>query len=315
VTRIVKRRGGFARVTLDEARVGDIVSIAGISGAVVTDTLASPEVTEALPAVAVDPPTLSMVFSVNDSPLAGRDGTQLTGNKIGARLLAEAESNVSITVRADAGGGEAFEVQGRGELQLGVLIESMRREGFELSVSPPVVLLRDGPDGKPQEPVEDVTVEVEEAHVGSVIEALSLRGAEVTDMTPGAGEANKSRIQLRCPSRSLLGFRPEFATLTRGGGVMQRAFAGYAPLKPGADATRKAVLVSMTDGTATGFALSTLEERGTLFIGPGVPLYSGMIVGECARGNDMEVNPAKEKKLTNIRNTGYVQTCSMRSNL
>jgi GTP-binding protein len=304
VTRILKRRGGFGRVSLTEARVGDIVSIAGVGGAAVTDTLAAPEVLLPLAAVAVDPPTLSMMFSVNDSPLAGRDGTQLTGSKIGARLLAEAESNVSITVRQDARGGETFEVQGRGELQLGVLIENMRREGFELSVSPPEVLLRTGPDGKATEPMEEITVEVDDAHVGPVIDALSMRGAEVRDMQPGAGEASKARIVMRCPSRGLLGFRPEFATLTRGGGVMQRLFEGYAPLKPGLDAGRKGVLVSMTNGTATGFALMALEERGALFIGPGESVYSGMIVGECARGGDMEVNPAKEKKLTNIRNTG-----------
>jgi GTP-binding protein len=304
VTRILKRRGGFGRVSLTEARVGDIVSIAGIGGAAVTDTLAAPEVLQPLAAVAVDPPTLSMMFSVNDSPLAGRDGTQLTGSKIGARLLSEAESNVSINVRQDARGGEAFEVQGRGELQLGVLIENMRREGFEMSISPPEVLLRTSPEGKQLEPMEEVTVEVDDAHVGPVIDALSMRGAEVRDMQPGAGEARKARILLRCPSRGLLGFRPEFATLTRGSGVMQRAFEGYSPLKPGLDAGRKGVLVSMTDGTATGFALMALEERGALFISPGAAVYSGMIVGECARGGDMEVNPAKEKKLTNIRNTG-----------
>ena len=304
VTRILKRRGGFGRVSLTEALVGDIVSIAGIGGAVVTDTLAAPEQLQPLEAVAVDPPTLSMVFSVNDSPLAGRDGTQLTGNKIGARLTAEAESNVSITVLQGARGGESFEVQGRGELQLGVLIENMRREGFELSVSPPEVLLRTSPEGRKLEPVEEVTLEVEEAHVGTVIDALSTRGAELRDMQPGAGEAGKTRIQLRAPSRGLLGFRPEFATLTRGSGVMQRAFDGYEPLKAGLDAGRKGVLVSMTDGTATAHALDALEARGTLFIGPGTQLYSGMIVGECARGGDMEVNPAKEKKLTNVRNTG-----------
>ena len=304
VTRILKRQGGFGRVSLREARVGDIVSIAGVPGAAVTDTLAAPEVTVPLPAVAVDPPTLSMVFSVNDSPLAGRDGTQLTGSKIGARLLAEAESNVSITVRQDARGGEQFEVQGRGELQLGVLIENMRREGFELSVSPPEVLLRTGADGKAHEPYEEVTVEVDDAHTGPVIDALSLRGAEVRDMQPGAGEAARTRIVLRCPSRGLLGFRPEFATLTRGSGVMQRLYEGYAPMKPGLDAGRKGVLVSMANGTATGHALMTLEERGALFIGPGASVYSGMIVGESARGGDLDVNPAKEKKLTNIRNTG-----------
>ena len=180
----------------------------------------------------------------------------------------------------------------------------MRREGFELSVSPPEVLLRTGADGKAQEPVEELTVHCEDAHVGPVIDALSLRGAEVLEMHPSAGADGKARLRLRAPSRGLLGFRSEFATLTRGGGVMQRAFDGYEPLKPGLDGGRKSVLVSMTDGTANAYALAALEERGTLFIAPGAALYSGMVVGECARGGDMEVNPAKEKKLTNIRAAG-----------
>jgi len=304
VTRIMKRQGGFGRVTLAQASVGDIVSIAGVPGAFVTDTLAAPEVVQPLPAVAVDPPTLSMIFGVNDSPLAGRDGTQLTGSKIGARLLAEAESNVSISVRQDAGGGEAYEVQGRGELQLGVLVETMRREGFELSISPPEVLLRAGPDGRQLEPVEEVTLELDDEAVGPCIDALSLRGAEVRDMQPSAGGARKARVVLRCPSRGLLGFRSEFATLTRGSGVMHRAFEGYEPMRPGMDAGRKGVLVSMADGTVTGHALMALESRGTLFISPGTAVYNGMIVGESARDGDMEINPTKQKALTNIRNTG-----------
>lgn len=304
ITRILKRRGGFGRVTVDCATAGDVVSIAGVPAAFVTDTLAAPEVALPLPAVAVDPPTLGMLFSVNDSPLAGRDpgSSQLTGSKIGARLLAEAESNVSIRVQQEAGGGDTFAVQGRGELQLGVLIEEMRREGFELSVSPPEVLLRPGPDGGMTEPWEELTVEVDEAHCGPVIDALSTRGAEVRDMH--AGPAGKSRIQLRCPSRGLLGWRSVFAGLTRGGGIMHRAFEGYCPVKPGLDAGRKGVLVSMADGTATAYALNLLEERGTLFVGPGAPVFGGMIVGENARGGDMEVNPTREKKLTNVRNTG-----------
>lgn len=304
ITRILKRRGGFGRVPLAEASVGDIVSIAGISGAFVTDTLAAPEVLSPLPAVAVDPPTLSMVFSVNDSPLAGKDGSLLTGSKIGSRLLSEAESNVSINVRQDSGGGEAFEVQGRGELQLGVLVETMRREGFELSISPPEVLMRRGAEGKMEEPMEELTVELDDAAVGPVIDALSLRGAEVRDMQPSTGAGRRARVILSCPSRRLLGFRSEFATLTRGSGVLHRAFEGYAPHKTGLDAGRKGVLVSMAEGTATAFALAALEERGSLFISPGAAVYSGMIIGECARDGDMEVNPAKEKKLTNIRNTG-----------
>lgn len=308
MTRILKRRGGFGRVSLDAARVGDIVSLAGVGGASVTDTLGSPLVTSPLPAVGVDPPTLSMVFSVNDSPLAGREGIHLTGSKIGARLFSEAESNVSIHVAADAGGGEAFEVQGRGELALGVLVETMRREGFELSVSPPEVLLRSAPGGGTLEPWEEVTLEVDENHVGPVIDALSTRGAEVRDMQPGAGEARKSRILLRCPARGLLGFRSEFASLTRGGGVMQRSFEGYAPLKSGLDPGRKGVLVSCGEGSATSFALNLLEERGALFVAPGTAVYNGMIIGENARDGDMEVNPTKEKKLTNMRNTGTEET-------
>jgi GTP-binding protein len=296
ITRILKRRGGFGRVPLPEVCVGDIVSIAGVGGAFVTDTLASAEVTQPLPAVAVDPPTLSMVFSVNDSPLAGREGTQLTGSKIGSRLLAEAESNVSICVKQDSGGSEAFEVQGRGELQLGVLVETMLREGFELSISPPEVLTRKGADGRLEEPVEEVTVELEDGAMGPVIEALSARGAEVRDMQAGSGGERKARVVLRCPSRGLLGFRSEFATLTRGSGVMHRSFDGYEPLKNAVDAGRKGVLVSMAEGTATGHALMALESRGLLFVGPGAAVYGGMIIGESARDGDMEVNPAKARQ-------------------
>ena len=304
VTRIMKRRGGFGRMQLNDAGVGDIVSLAGIGGAYVTDTLAAPEVTSPLPTVGIDPPTLSMVFAVNDSPLAGKDGTQLTGSKIGARLLSESESNVSIVVRQDAGGGETFEVQGRGELQLGILLETMRREGFELSVSPPEVVLKKEADGRTVEPYEEVTLEVNDSAVGSCIDALSLRGAEVRDVLPGNGDAMKARILLRCPSRGLLGFRGEFATLTRGDGVMHRAFEGYGPLRTGLDAGRKGVLISMAEGTATGHALAALEPRGTLFVSPGTACYGGMIIGESTRDEDLEVNPTKAKQLTNIRNTG-----------
>ena len=304
VTKIMKRAGGFGRVTLAEAGVGDIVSIAGIGGASVTDTLAAVEVEAPLPAIAIDPPTLTMTFGVNDSPLAGRDGAHVTGSKIGARLLAEAETNVSIRVVQQAGGGESFEVQGRGELQLGVLIENMRREGFELSVSPPAVLFRFDERGNKLEPVEELTAEVGEEHVGAVIEALSLRGAELLDMVPGGGAAARTRMRMSCPSRGLLGFKSLFSTMTRGEGLLHRSFEGYAPLKTGLDQTRKGVLVSMASGTATGYTLMTLEERGTLFISPGTEVYDGMIIGECARGEDMEVNPSKEKKLTNVRNTG-----------
>jgi GTP-binding protein len=305
VTRIMKRRGGFGRIQLNEASVGDIVAVAGLGGAYVTDTLAAMEVTSPLPAVPIDPPTLSMMFGVNDSPLAGKEGTQLTGSKIGSRLVSEAESNVSILVRQDAAGGESFEVQGRGELQLGILLETMRREGFELSVSPPEVLLKTDPDtGKTVEPYEEVTLEVNDSAVGPCIDALSLRGAEVRDVQPGSGDAVKARILLRCPARGLLGFRSEFATLTRGDGVMHRAFDGYDAMRPGLDAGRKGVLISMAEGTATSHALAALEPRGTLFIGPGAAVYSGMMIGECTRDDDLEVNPTKAKQLTNIRNTG-----------
>lgn len=303
ITKILKRRGGFGRDTLEEAVCGDIITVAGIGGASVTDTLASMDVQEPLPTEAIDPPTLTMMFRVNDSPLAGRDGSQLTGSKIGQRLLAEAETNVSIRV-IQQGDGEAFEVQGRGELQLGVLIENMRREGFELSVSPPVVLLKQDERGATVEPVEEVVAEIEEAHVGQVIESLTMRGADLIEMLPGAGEANKTRILLHCPSRGLLGYRSLFNTITRGEGLLHRSFQGYSPLKTGLAETRRGVLISMTQGSATGYALMTLEERGSLFIKPGAEVYDGMIIGECSREGDMEVNPTKEKKLTNVRNTG-----------
>lgn len=242
-----------------------------------------------------------MVFSPNSSPLAGREGTHLTGSKIGERLMAEAATSVSLRVLPAGGGGESFEVQARGELQLGLLMENMRREGFEFAVSPPKVVYR-VEDGVRMEPFEELMCEVEDEHTGAVIEAVSLRKGELLGMEPVEGES-KQHLSFAAPSRGLIGFRSQFATLTRGAGLMHRAFSEYRPYAGPLDRVRKGALVSMADGTTTLHALGELQVRGTLFIGTHSDTYSGMIIGESAREADMEVNPVREKKLTNIRTT------------
>ncbi|KAJ4869866.1 elongation factor family protein [Raphanus sativus] len=261
-------------------------------------TVASAEVTTALPSVELDPPTISMTFGVNDSPLAGRDGTQLTGGKIGDRLMAEAETNLAINVIP--GLSESFEVQGRGELQLGILIENMRREGFELSVSPPKVMYKTE-DKQRLEPIEEVTIEINEEHVGLVMEALSHRRAEVIDMCPVPGNDGRTRLSLTCPSRGLVGYRCVFSSDTRGTGFMHRAFLKYEKYRGPLGNVRKGVLVSMGYGTITAHSLMGLEARGTLFVSPGLDSYDGMIIGEHSRDTDLDVNPVKAKELTNIR--------------
>ncbi|KAK3242660.1 hypothetical protein CYMTET_47660, partial [Cymbomonas tetramitiformis] len=275
-------------------------------------TIASPEVEEALAASPIDPPTIRMTFGVNDSPLAGLEGTQLTGSKLGDRLKAEAESNVSIKVSNVGEGsksGDAYEVQGRGELQLGVLIETMRREGFEMSISPPVVIYRtDEETGAKMEPIEEVVVELEEAHCGAVIEALTLRKAELVEMVPDAGEGGRTRLVFMCPSRGLLGYRGTFATTTQGTGIMHRSFNAYEPMKGTLSQVRKGVIISMAKGATTLHALGALESRGVLFVDPQVDTYEGMIIGEHSRDGDLEVNPCKEKKLTNMRASGTDET-------
>lgn len=305
VTKLFKRVG-TETVEIDAAWAGDIVSLAGAGGASVADTVAAPEVTEGLTPGTVDPPTLSMVFGPNTSPLSGREGTQLTGSKIGERLAAEAEVNVSMRVaQVEGSGGESFEVQARGELQLGLLIENMRREGFELSISPPKVLLRTGEQGERLEPLEELVCEVEESHSGDVIEALTVRKGTLLEMGPAAGSGEGvQRLVFEAPARGLIGFRSLFASLTRGSGVLHRAFARWGEYLGPMDRVRKGALVATGQGKATLHALGTLEARGALFVGPGEACYEGMVVGESSRSGDLEVNVVKEKKLTNVRNTG-----------
>jgi len=292
---------GLERVPVDSAEAGDIVALAGFTDATVADTLCALEVTEPLAAQPIDPPTLAMTFSVNDSPLAGREGTKVTGRMIGERLAREAEGNVALTVKESADR-DAYEVGGRGELQLGVLIETMRREGFELSVSRPRVLFHEDPKtGERLEPIEEVVIDVDEEYSGSVVEKMSQRKAEMTEMRPSGG--GKMRLVFEAPSRGLIGYHGEFMTDTRGTGVMNRLFHGYAPYKGPVEGRRNGVLISTAQGTSVPYALWYLEERGPLFIGGGVDVYTGMIIGENARGQDLEVNPLKSKQLTNIRTT------------
>ncbi len=301
ITKIMTFRG-LARVPVDVAEAGDIVTVAGLSETTVGDTVCVPEVTEALKTIPIDPPTLAMTFAVNDSPLAGREGTKLTSRMIRERLMHEKETNVSIQVR-ETDGKDAFEVSGRGELQLGVLIETMRREGFELSISRPRVLYKkDEVTGERLEPLEDVQVDVDEPYVGVVVEKLGLRKGEMTDMT--TIEGGKVRLKFLVPTRGLIGYRNEFLTDTRGTGVMCRAFYGYGPYKGEIGGRRNGVLISTDQGKAVSYALWFIEERGILFVSPGDDVYTGMIIGENSRPSDLEVNPLKEKKLSNVRASG-----------
>ncbi|MGB0681291.1 MAG: translational GTPase TypA [Magnetovibrionaceae bacterium] len=292
---------GLKRVPVDEAEAGDIVAMAGLMTATVADTLAAPDAEEPIKAQPIDPPTLAMTFSVNDSPLAGTEGDKVTSRMIGDRLAREAEGNVAIRI-TETEGKDAFEVAGRGELQLGVLIETMRREGFELSISRPRVLLRKTDDGLLEEPMEEVQVDVDEAFSGVVVEALSIRKGEMKELRPSGG--GKVRITFHVPSRGMIGYHGEFLTETRGTGIMARVFAGYGPHKGPIPGRRNGVLISNANGASVAYALANLEGRGPLFLGAGVKVYQGMIIGEHSRGNDLEVNPLKSKQLTNIRASG-----------
>ena len=301
VTKILAFRG-LKRQPVEVAEAGDIVAIAGLSKATVADTLCAMEVTDALPAQPIDPPTISMTVSVNDSPLAGRDGDKVQSRVIRERLLREAESNVAIKV-SETAEKDAFEVAGRGELQLGVLIENMRREGFEVSISRPRVVYRtDEETGQRLEPIEEVVIDVDDDYTGVVIEKLSARKAELKDMRPSG--SGKTRITLEAPSRSLIGYQGEFLTDTRGSGVLNRVFSHYEPHKGAIEGRRNGVLVSNSDGETAAYALWNLEERGTMFVGAGEKTYQGMIIGENSRGDDLDVNPMKAKQLTNVRASG-----------
>ncbi|MFA7430503.1 MAG: translational GTPase TypA [Rhodospirillaceae bacterium] len=291
---------GLERVSIDEAEAGDIIAIAGMTKANVADTICAPEVTVPIQAQPIDPPTLSMTFTVNDSPLAGTEGDKLTSRVIKARLEREAEGNVAIKVTESADK-DAFEVAGRGELQLGVLIETMRREGFELSISRPRVLYREI-DGQRMEPIEEVVCDVDEEFSGSVVEKMSQRKAEMTDMRPSGG--GKVRITFHAPSRGLIGYHSEFLTDTRGTGIMNRLFHGYGPYKGPIEGRRQGVLISNGAGEAVAYALFNLLDRGPQMVEHGTKVYEGMIVGEHTRGNDLEVNVLKGKQLTNMRASG-----------
>ncbi|MFC7704927.1 translational GTPase TypA [Plastorhodobacter daqingensis] len=300
VTKILAFRG-LGQQPIDAAEAGDIVTIAGMSKATVADTLCAPEIDVPLPAQPIDPPTISVTFGINDSPLAGKDGNKVQSRVIRDRLMKEAEVNVAIKI-SDTPGGEAFEVAGRGELQMGVLIENMRREGFELSISRPRVLFREE-DGQRLEPIEEVTIDVDDEYSGAVIEKLTgARKGDLVEMKPAG--AGKTRIIAHVPSRGLIGYHGEFLTDTRGTGVLNRVFHEWAPHKGPIQGRRQGVLISMENGVSVGYALWNLEERGKLFIGAQEQVYEGMIIGEHSRDNDLEVNPLKGKKLTNIRASG-----------
>ena len=300
VTKVLAFRG-LGQSQIDLAEAGDIVTLAGMSKATVADTLCAVELETALPAQPIDPPTISVTFGINDSPLAGRDGSKVQSRVIRERLMREAELNVAIKV-SDTPGGEAFDVAGRGELQMGVLIENMRREGFELSISRPRVLMRDV-DGQRLEPIEEVTIDVDDEYTGTVIEKLTgPRRGDLAEMKPAG--AGKTRIIAHVPSRGLIGYHGEFLTDTRGTGVLNRVFHEWAPWKGAIPGRRQGVLISMEDGTAVAYALWNLEDRGRMFINPQEPVYQGMIIGEHSRDNDLEVNPLKGKKLTNVRASG-----------
>ena len=301
VTRIQAFRG-LAQADIEEAAAGDIVSLAGMTKATVSDTLCALAVDQALESQAIDPPTITVTFGINDSPLAGREGKKVQSRVIRERLFKEAESNVAIRI-TDTPSGEAFEVAGRGELQMGVLIENMRREGFELSISRPQVLFREDENGARLEPIEEATIDVDDDYTGAVIEKLTgPRKGEIVDMRPAG--AGKTRIVAHIPSRGLIGYHGEFLTDTRGTGVLNRVFYEWAPYKGIIAGRRAGVLISMEDGVSVAYALWNLEDRGRMFIGAQEKIYQGMIIGEHSRENDLEVNPLKGKKLTNVRASG-----------
>ncbi|MGE0210590.1 MAG: translational GTPase TypA [Parvibaculaceae bacterium] len=294
---------GLDRTPVDEAEAGDIVAIAGLTEATVADSIVAPEVAEPLPAQPIDPPTLAMSFRINDGPLAGQEGDKVQSRVIRERLLRETERNVAIRVSELPGETDTFEVAGRGELQLAILIEVMRREGFELTVGRPrVVPRRDEATGQTLEPVEEVIIDVDEEHSGVVVQKLSERRGELKDMRPSGH--GRQRLVFHVPTRGLIGYHGELLSDTRGTAIMNRLFHAYGPYAGDIAARHTGVLISNAGGEAVAYALWNLEDRGPMFIEPGVKVYEGMIVGEHTRGNDLEVNVLKAKKLTNIRAAG-----------
>ncbi|MBR1134817.1 MAG: translational GTPase TypA [Bradyrhizobium sp.] len=300
ITKILAFRG-LERTPLDDAEAGDIVAIAGLTKGTVADTFCDPSVETPLPAQPIDPPTVSMSFIVNNSPLAGTEGDKVTSRMIRDRLLREAEGNVALRVR-EAEDKDAMEVSGRGELQLAILIETMRREGFELSVSRPrVVFQKDPATGQTLEPIEEVVIDVDEEHSGVVVQKMSERRAELIEMKPSGG--NRQRLVFYAPTRGLIGYQGELLTDTRGTAIMNRLFHNYAPYKGEIQGRRNGVLISNDQGEAVAYAMFKLEDRGPMMIEPGWKVYRGMIVGEHTRDNDLEINVLKGKQLTNIRTT------------
>ncbi|WP_151717582.1 translational GTPase TypA [Gemmobacter serpentinus] len=300
VTKILAFRG-LSQQPIEEAVAGDIVTIAGMTKATVADTLCDLSIETALPAQPIDPPTISVTFGINDSPLAGKDGNKVQSRVIRERLLRESEVNVAIKVE-DTPGGEAFVVSGRGELQMGVLIENMRREGFELSISRPRVIFAEE-NGVRMEPVEEVIVDVDDEYSGAVIEKLTgERKGDLVEMKPAG--VGKTRIVAHVPSRGLIGYHGQFMTDTRGSGVLNRIFHGWVPHKGPIQGRRQGVMISMENGVSVSYALWKLEDRGRFFIGAQEAVYQGMILGEHNRDNDLEINPIKGKQLTNVRASG-----------
>lgn len=292
---------GLERVALQEAHAGDIVSIAGLTKATVADTLCTPEVMDPIASSPIDPPTLAMTFSINTSPFAGQDGKKVTSRMIWERLQREVEGNVALKVSRTEST-DAFEVAGRGELQLGILIETMRREGFELSISRPRVLFKTDENGQKLEPFEEVVVDVDDEYAGVVVNKMSERKADMVDMQTSHG--NKTRITFIAPSRGLIGYHSEFLTDTCGTGVMNRVFHSYGPYKGEIHSRRTGVLISLEQGKAVAYALFKIQERGALFVSHNTPVYAGMIIGENAKAGDIGVNPIKGKQLTNMRAAG-----------
>jgi GTP-binding protein len=292
---------GVKRIPIEEAYAGDIICVAGLSKASVADTICDPKVTEAVKSTPIDPPTMSIAISVNDSPLAGQEGSKVTSRMIRDRLFAEAETNVAITV-TESDSKDSFEVGGRGELQLGVLIENMRREGFELTVSRPRVLMREGENGEVLEPIEEVMIDVDDEYSGVVVDKVSQRKGVMTDMRPSGG--GKTRIMFNAPSRGLIGYQSEFLTDTRGTGVMNRIYHSHQPYKGDIEGRRNGALISNALGEAVAYAIWNLQDRGIMFIRPQEKVYEGMIVGEHNRSNDLDINVLKGKQLTNVRASG-----------
>ncbi len=291
---------GLERRAIDQGEAGDIVAISGLSEASVADTLADPSVVKPIPAQPIDPPTLSMTFRINDGPLAGQEGDKVQSRVIRDRLLREAEGNVALKI-TEGDDKDAFEVAGRGELQLGILIETMRREGFELTIGKPRVVIREE-NGKKLEPIEEVIIDVDDAHTGVVIETLSGRRGEMVEMRPSG--AGRTRLRFHIPTRGLIGYQPQLLSDTRGTAVMNRIFYAWEPLRGEIPGRRTGVLLSNGQGDAVAYALFNLQDRGPMMIDPGTRVYRGMIVGEHTRGNDLEINVMKGKQLTNIRAAG-----------